>query len=246
VSFVLYALFFIRCCCKKGYGWSSGGASPRTAAAETADLLVALNVSGMSESRFVYVSHGLAAWNGLMFQHAMQKQVVAMIFIDPFDPRDQVKTDKRERERLAFVNSFGYAGMLVNAFGFLRPFFYLMTYFRPVFDLPESVVPSFVDSISRQSFWETIVAENRVLSTSGNETLALFPFDQSAPLKDLPLALWSRAQSQSYEYFSSLSTNVIATNMTDDQNHFFIFDKKFAADIVSITSAAVGFALNQE
>ncbi len=125
---------------RPGYGWSSVGDPPRTVVRETDDLLLALNASGMDGSRFVYISHGLSSWNGLLFQSQRPDQVVAMVFIDPFDPRNQ--NDNRERERLSFVSSFGYAGMLVNAFGFLRPFFYLMTYFRPAFDLPERVLSS--------------------------------------------------------------------------------------------------------
>ncbi len=180
-----------------------------------------------------------------MFYHRLPSRVVSLVFIDPFDPRIQVESDGRERERLSFVAEFGYVGMLINAFGFLRPVFRLMTYFQPAFDLPGWVLGLFIDSISRQAFWSTIVAENSVLSQSGNETLTAFPF-LSYALGDLPIALWSRDGSQSWAYFATLSTNTIQVNMTDDMSHFFIFHKRYAERLVAVAADVISLGLNSQ
>ncbi len=230
---------------RPGYGWSSEGAPPRTVVREIEDLMLALKAAGLSGSRFAYVSHGLSTWNALMFYSLAKERVVSLIFIDPFDPRLQMATNSRERERLSFVEGFGYAGMLVNAFGFLRPFFRLMTYFRPAFDLPRLVLPQFIDAISRQAFWGTIVAEDVVLEQSGNETLAAFPFNGFA-LGNLPVALWGRPDSQSLAYFATLSRAVLQFNMSDDMSHFFLFRKEFADQLVTGTSMVVSMGLNAQ
>lgn len=85
--------------------------------------------------------------------------------------------------------------------------------------------------------------ETSVLSLSGNQTLKRFPFGQTV-LGNLPIAVWNRPLSASAEYFAGLSTNTIISNMTDGENHFFIFHKRFADEIVRITSAVVQNALN--
>jgi pimeloyl-ACP methyl ester carboxylesterase len=212
---------------------------------ETDDLLLALQAAGRNNSRYVYIAHGLSTWNALMFYRRLPSRVVSMVFIDPFDPRMQLESDSQERERLSFVNAFGFFGMLVNAFGFLRPVFRLIAYFRPAFDLPGRVLGLFIDSISRQAFWSTIVAENAVLAQSGNETLTAFPF-QSYALGSLPVALWCRELSQSWAYFATLSTDTIQVNMTEDMTHFFIFHKRYADEIVTVASDVISMGLNSQ
>ncbi len=87
--------------------------------------------------------------------------------------------------------------------------------------------------------------ETLVLSLSGNQTLKRFPFSNRPALGNLPVAVWSRAFSQSAEYFAALSTSTFVTNMTDDENHFFIFEKQYADQIVRMTSDLVEEALNR-
>ena len=226
---------------RPGYGWSTGGMPPRTVGRETDDLIEALTAAGVGSSRFIYISHGLSGWNALLFKRALGEQVVSMIFIDPFDPRKLVNTNLIERERLRFISQFGRVGMLINAFGVMQPFYHLITYFQPSFNLPQVILPLFIDSVSREAFWTTMVAEYDVISDSANDTLSAFPFSGFG-LGDMPIGVWARFDSESRDYFSKLSTSTSVFNLTDD-THFFIFDKQYAEQIVKETSKIVRSAV---
>lgn len=235
---------------RAGYGWSTPGAWPRTVEAEASDLFIALQAAGVGSSRFVYISHGISAWNSLLFRSLVGEQVVAMVFLDPFEPHKIVGSDSVERERLSFIENFGRAGMILNAFGVLPPFFHLIRYFAPAFNLPETILPLFVDSVSRQDFWTTIVSENDVINQSANETLSRYPLGSYA-LGNTPIAVWARndtsaTNATSGEYFATLSNRALMLNLSFADNHFFIFEKRFAQVIVETTSYIVRTAIRPE
>lgn len=181
------------------------GSSPFFMTPHHTQLTPPFTAANLASSRIVYISHGLSAWNALLFSTLLQQdQLLALIFIDPLDPRDALlQNNDAERNRLAF-GSWATLAMHGNAFGVIQPFFRSWSYFAPVWNLPSTDVPFYVDAISRQSFWATLVDESDALHLSARETLARFPH-ATYVLGELPVAAWTRKDSSSMMYFSTLS-----------------------------------------
>jgi hypothetical protein len=182
----------------------------------------------------------MSAWNSLLF-NTMDNQVIAMVFLDPLDPRD-ILADS-EAARFGFITWAPWA-MIANSFGLLSPFFQVISYFRPVWRLPPAQVSFYIDSVSRQSFWSTLVDETQAASLSATETLAKYPYGTFA-LQNLPILLWTRPESSSMDYYSTLSSNCLIRNLTS-QGHWFLFEKPWAVDIVDTTLALVMGALGEK
>lgn len=221
---------------RPGYGWSDSNPPPRSALRETEDLSYALGQAGLQGNRFVYISHGLSSWNALLFK-SVQPRVVAMVFLDPLDPRDMMRDS--EASRYHFIDWAPWA-MIGNSFGLLSPFFEVIQYFHPVWQLPQSKITLYIDAVSKQSFWSTLVDETNAAAQSAQEVLSAYPYGVYA-LGNLPIAMWARPDSSSLDYYSTLSTDCRIYNLTG--GHWFLFQKLYAVEIVNGTTAIVLDAL---
>jgi pimeloyl-ACP methyl ester carboxylesterase len=171
---------------RAGYGWSDSSPHPRTAAQMAKELHLLLNNAGI-DPPYILVGQSLGGFTVRMFASEYPDEVLGMVLVDAghedqverFPPEYVRLTDRQELyfSVLGFMSRFGIMRLIGNSSNgadFAPPH---------VLKLPKDVQPLYLMMMSHPSYFDTTLAELRVLSETSAQARA------TSSLGDLPLAV---------------------------------------------------------